>query len=496
MKRVLLLIIDALTAPLLLSEMENGRYPNFQQLKEKGVLREQCVSIFPSITHAALTSIATGQYPAKHGVVGSHWFDLEAEKVAYFSGSFEMVLQKGAGEFFREFLLELNHTHLQALTIFQKLERVGYETACLNFPIYRGDVEHEVNMPLLLKWIPGLPANTTIKGPKKLLLGDLLANPNDLDVEAAFTGMAHWFGFRDENTIDLVLQLADTDEFPDFTLAYFPENDKRSHEEGPVEAHKHLSDIDEMLGALFQSYGGLDAFLEQFVVVITGDHSQSETLPEAADEGIDLEPLLSAYQLAEAGRPWRAEDEIMPCPNLRAAHLYFKKVTSEVVEDVVETLLADTRIDQLMYRANLTSEDEGIVVRNANGRLRFWQSAQGTTDRYDNQWQWEGDLRVVDGRVQDALLIFPEYPNAFERIQGALDSPNSGHIWLTAKEGYEFTVPHVKTNANGGSHASLHRLDSQPPLFVAGAPASVIIPEFPRIIDVAPLCQACVRASE
>lgn len=93
MKRVLLLIIDALTAPLLFEEMENGRYPHFQQLKEKGVVREQCLSIFPSITHAALSSIATGKYPVEHGIVGSHWYDPETEKVAYFSGSGDMVLQ-------------------------------------------------------------------------------------------------------------------------------------------------------------------------------------------------------------------------------------------------------------------------------------------------------------------------------------------------------------------------------------------------------------------
>ena len=104
-KRVLLLIIDALTAPCLFSEMADGRYPNFQKLKEAGVLREQCVSIFPSITHAALTSIITGQYPAKHGIIASHWYDDEAKKIVYFSGSLGVLLEKGLGTYFKEFLL-------------------------------------------------------------------------------------------------------------------------------------------------------------------------------------------------------------------------------------------------------------------------------------------------------------------------------------------------------------------------------------------------------
>lgn len=96
MKRVLLLVIDALTAPLLVKEMENGRYPNFQKISEAGLLRE-CISIFPSITHAALTSIVTGKYPDQHGVIASHWYDFEEDKVAYFSGSLGMLLQKRQG---------------------------------------------------------------------------------------------------------------------------------------------------------------------------------------------------------------------------------------------------------------------------------------------------------------------------------------------------------------------------------------------------------------
>ena len=220
MKRVLLLVVDALTGPLLLQELDNGRYPHFQMLRQAGVVREQCLSIFPSITHAALASLVTGKYPAEHGVVGSHWFNLEEEKVVYFSGSFGMMLQKGVGDFFREFLLDLNNDYLQSPTIFQVLERDGRKTACVNFPLYRGDVPHQVNMPLLLQWLPGLPASTTVMGPKILLLGDLLANSADLEIEATYTGVTNWFGFTDQNTSDLVQQLAARDEFPDFTLAY------------------------------------------------------------------------------------------------------------------------------------------------------------------------------------------------------------------------------------------------------------------------------------
>ncbi len=499
-KRVLLLIIDALTAPCLFSEMADGRYPNFQKLKEAGVLREQCVSIFPSITHAALTSIITGQYPAKHGIIASHWYDDEAKKIVYFSGSLGVLLEKGLGTYFKEFLLEMNNTYLQVPTLFQKLERNGRKTASINFPVYRGDVAHKVNVPLLLEWIPNLPGSTTVKGPEILLLGDLLADPDNLEVEANYTGITEWFGFRDESSADLVLQLADIDEFPDFTLAYFSENDYRAHDDGPAEAHRHLDGIDEMLGNLFAAYDGLDNFLQQFTLIITGDHSQSATTSPEDEEGINLAEVLTGHKVAKAGQVWQDEEDIIACPNLRAAHLYLKTVTSEAVEAVCELLLAESRIDQLIYRADLVEDDGGYIVRTAQGQLHFWRdnddNNDSVLDRYNNRWAWQGDLAVVDGRLQDNQLTFPDYPNAFERIAGALDSKTSGHIWITAKIGHELMIPEIELYADGGSHASLHKQDSQAPLFVAGAPPKVDIPRLPRITDVASLCTACLEASD
>lgn len=495
MKRVLLFIIDALSGPLLAEEIDNGRYPHFKKIKKAGFLNEHCISIFPSITHAALTSLATGKYPDDHGIVGSHWYDADRDKLVYFSGSPEMVLEKGVGNFIREFLLGLNDKLLQAPTIFQQLEREGYKTASINFPIYRGDVAHKINVPIIMEWLPGLPTDTTLNGPSKLLLGNLLEDPDGLAVEASFTGVAHWFGFKDKNTADLLRQLTEKDEFPHFTLAYFPENDFHAHEDGPVAAHQQLSHLDDLLGDLFAAYGGVDAFLQQFALIITGDHSQSKTVAEDAGEAIDLEKLLDDYKLTEAGHPWGEEDDILPCPNLRAAHLYLRTTGVKQVNTVVAHLLAEERLDQIIYRAALTDAGEGYVVRSTQGRLRFWHAADdGVSDRHDNRWQWDGELGIVDGRVQDNVLHFPDYPNAFERIAGVLDADASGHIWMTAKIGHEIIVPSMKIYANGGSHAALHRLDSYSPLLAAGIPENVAIPEQPRSIDIAPLCQACVKA--
>ena len=63
----------------------------------------------------------------------------------------------------------------------------------------------------------------------------------------------------------------------------------------------------------------------------------------------------------------------------------------------------------------------------------------------------------------------------------------SGHVWMTARPGYEFQFGPTVLHEGGGSHGSLHALDSLSPLIVAGAPASVELPHHPRSVDIVPL---------
>ena len=68
-----------------------------------------------------------------------------------------------------------------------------------------------------------------------------------------------------------------------------------------------------------------------------------------------------------------------------------------------------------------------------------------------------------------------------------MGSPDSGQLWATARPGHEFAVPEAKVHTGGGSHGSLHRLDSLTALFMVGAPEHLSLPAQPRIVDIAPL---------
>lgn len=97
-------------------------------------------------------------------------------------------------------------------------------------------------------------------------------------------------------------------------------------------------------------------------------------------------------------------------------------------------------------------------------------------------------LQAFDGRVEDGIIQFSEYPNAFERIKSAIDLENSGHLFVTAQIGHEFGLSTTSVHTAGGSHGALHAGDSIVPLITAGIPAGITLPKNPRTVDVAPLC--------
>lgn len=510
MKKVLLVVIDALTARVVEPAMDAGRLPNLSALAEAGVVAFDCRSVFPSITPAATASIATGCYPREHGIAGNYWYDEEADQVVYYGADFWAILSHGLERFVEDFLFKLNHQRLRCHTLFQIVEDAGQKAACLNYLIFHGDVPHTADVPLLIDWIPGVPSSKEIHGPTVLYLGDFAATDQHAaqDVDAP-GGPFHRLGFDDTATASLLLEIAAQDALPDFTLAYFPDNDFHNHEAGPQQGLSAVQTVDDYLGRLASELDGVEAMLRDLCIVITGDHSQSEMVEDSAEAGIPLHELLADFELADAGEAWESDDQVIACPNLRAAEIYFRQPTAERLDRAADALLADERVDQIMWRTqtvDATGHGYQVLTRD-RGRLHFWVNEGDTTrrgeesgvtqpdtahadDEYGCTWSWRGDLAAVSGHVSAASSVtFSDYPNAFERIAAGLDLEQSGHLWATARPGYEFVLPHTSTHTGGGSHGSLHALDSIVPLLVAGAPAELTLPDRPlRSVDVTPLC--------
>jgi hypothetical protein len=498
-KKVLLVIIDALTNEVFQSLLDDAKLPCFAALAERGTYRAPSLSIFPSITPAATSTLITGRYPREHGIQGAYWLDEETDEVAYFGDDFWVVMEHGGETFFRDFLYHLNQDRLKADTLFQTAERAGLETCSLNYLIHRGDSPHEIDLPWLVDVVPGLPSSLEVFGPKKMLLGDFMdALPaDDVQTSGVFDKLTGRFGMDDDHTGQALARMARQGTMADMTLAYFPDNDFDSHNKGPFRAGETIEGVDEHLGAFIEACGGLDAALEEFCIVVTGDHSQSDIVDNKLTAGIVLDEVLDEFEVAEYGTPLEDGDALAVCPNLRAAQIYMASHEAAFVARLEEALLADERIDQVIRRKSFEDgADEGYVVRTSErGDLHFKPGDAGphvVRDAYGFQWSWEGSLEAVDGRVEGGELICDTYPNAFERIAGGPGAAKSADLWVSAHPGYEFGRSNTSAHIGGGSHGSLHIFDSNSPLLVAGAPADVEIPKLPRGVDIYPICCAAM----
>ena len=491
-KKLLLVVIDAATPHVMCPAVRTGRLPVLQRLAAAGAMHEASTSIFPSITPAATTTIITGCYPAGHGIAGASWYEESRNEVVYYGDDFWVIAREGFGHFLRDFLVRLNGDRLKAPTLFQTVERAGLRAACLNYLVFKGDVRHEVDVPALMSMLPGVSSTEIVSGPSTLFLGDFLKTDSPRGRKLRHRGgVLHRFGMDDASTGTLLAELA-AEGFPDFTVAYFADNDFRSHEVGPHAALPVIEAVDSALGTAFDAAGGLDRVLDTVCVVLTSDHGHCDVLADRDRSVIHLDQALAELRQATLAKPWQDEDEIMICPNMRAAQVYVQRPTPAVIERVVALALADPRVDQAILRADHAGLPDGYLAVSARGRLEFRRAGNGASvgrDDHGNNWHWSGEPAVLDLQVEGTRIGSDEYPNALERIAGVLDLEKSGDVWLTARPGCEFEVPGGAAHAGGGSHGALYRYDSLSPVILAGAPDGVTLPKEMRSIDLAPLCR-------
>jgi hypothetical protein len=490
--KVLLVVIDGAAPRVVGPAIQTGRLPVLQRLVEAGSYSDTCTTIFPSITPAATTSIITGEYPASSGILGASWFDQTTGDIAYYGDDFWVMAREGFREFLDDFLMRLNGDRLVAPTLFETVERAGLKAACLNYLIFKGLHENEVKVPAALLALPGVRRTEYVHTPSIVAIGDFLATRTMRGKPLkGKSGALHRFGMDDAATNRMLLEIAEDRLFPDFTVAYYADNDYRSHEVGAHDALDVVERVDQGLGAAFDAYGGIDQVLRDMYVVVLSDHGHCDILADPERSVIRLDLALADFKQAKLGKPWETGDEIMLCPNMRSTQIYFRHPAAAALRRAVAAILAAPGIDHVVYRG---TDVEGLrdhfFIASTRGALEFWRGASGNQhagDAFGNTWSWNGALEVIDARIEDGALSYGNYPNALERVTGILEHEQSATLWATAKPGCEFGGAASGTHTGGSSHGGLHALESYCPLIVAG-PERVTLPKHIRTVDVTPLC--------
>ncbi len=476
-KPTLLLVIDGLRPDVLQAAIRDGEAPNLGALAERGEAVWDAVSVYPSITPAATSAIATGKAPAESGIFGHAWYDRDEKRVIVYGAKTETVLGAGPIKVFHNNVWRMNRDHLRATTLFEELHERGYDGACVNFPIRRGPYEHPVRMKTVEGYlVGGKYLGSSVDGPKEYFMGDLFySRETSANGRRGNGGLHRSVGINDRYAAEVGAMLIEEQTSP-FNLVYFFKGDSIAHHKGLAAQKRHVSVVDGYVGRIFEAGGGVERMLEEYAILAISDHGHNPLLPKG--RYVDLRTIPGERVSSGPKASFKKETSVVAIPNGRAALLYLGETASP--EGVSEKLVSRNGVDLAAWRG-----DGLITVHSSETKLAFRpassasSASEGPKDSFGRPWELIGDPSTLDLRVSDGSIEHGRYPDALERLWGCLNSPRCGDVVLSATSGYTFG------EVTGGfheasDHGSLHESDSLVFALASGIPAPR------RITDVTP----------
>jgi predicted AlkP superfamily pyrophosphatase or phosphodiesterase len=315
-KKLILTYVDSLRSDMLRRAIDEGRAPSFGALVERGLLIEDCVSSFPSVTPVACSEMVTGVGADRHWISGMNWYHRLERRYVEYGSSLEATRAFGVFRALYDLVYNMNLAHLspEIETIFEQLDDAGARTACTPYLIYRGRHRHEVSLDGLLRRAVDA---TRLKfrhhtwGPKELFYGDLYASH---EVPCKSTSIP---GVRDPYAACCAVELMKEDGF-DFLLLSLPDNDNYSHRNGPEASIESIAKADECFATLIEQAGGIDPFLDEHAVILVADHAQTDVV-----RGLPLAEILATeWSVLQPSDDKPELAQLAVSPTGRAAHVY------------------------------------------------------------------------------------------------------------------------------------------------------------------------------
>src|SRR5271154_3182524 len=464
-------------APAMLERaVAEGVAPMLATLIERGRYIPDCVAAFPSVTPVCAASIVTGVAQDEHLIPGMNWFHREEYRYVEYGSSFRAAPRFGIVRQLTDTVYNMNRAHLSpdTPTVFETLDdadrsgQIGQRTAGTTYLMYRGRHRHEPQRDTALSRFATRLMRHPVMGPRELFYADIFAS--------RATGCRSGLGMpgvRDRHSGCVSAYMVEHDLF-DFLLLSLPDNDWYSHKHGPEGQLHSIAQADLQLARVFNAGGGIDRFLEEHAVIAMADHSQAlvtDTIDlqhELADLGV-LGPK-GGVQGGE-GVAGVGGAHIAVCPSQRGAMVYalHEAERDAMRASVVTRALALDGVDLVIWLELDARESprEAVIASPDRGELRFAPSGP-VIDPRGRAWSVEGELAVLQARIEDGRFVLPDYPDALARVWSSLICPTSGEVLLSAAPGFEFLDWGGAAHVGGGSHGSLHASDSLGALVLCG----------------------------
>ena len=177
---------------------------------------------------------------------------------------------------------------------------------------------------------------------------------------------------------------------------------------------------DNGLALMVEAAGGLDQFLARYGVMIVADHSQS-SVGQIADASAPLADL-RLFRSSRRSDPDRCD--VAVAASNRAAMAYLLPGARIIgPAEVAHRLEALDGADVVAFR-----DGDWLVARREGEAFRF-RRGTAVNDERGNGWDVDGDAALLDPAL---------YPNALERLEGALLCATAGDVIVSATPGWEF----------------------------------------------------------
>ncbi len=486
--KLVLCVIDAMAPAMLERAIATGVAPVLERLVQGGRYVPDCVAAFPSVTPVCAASIVTGEGQDMHHIPGMNWFHREEHRYVEYGSSFRAAQRFGIGRQLTDTVYNMNRAHLSAQTptVFETLDDGGVRTAGTTYLMYRGRYRHEPQRDTALTRVVSTLMPHAVMGPRELFYADIFASRR-----TGCRSVLGMPGVRDRHSGCVSAYMVEHDLF-DFLLLSLPDNDWRSHKDGPEAQVQSIGQADLQLARVMNAAGGVEEFLSQHAVIVMADHSQTPVTATIA-----LQDQLEELGVLGPARPARSAPDAQPriavCPSQRAAMVYalHESERDAMRASVVARALTVEGVDLVLWLERDAHDNprEGVIATSSRGELRFAPEG-GVLDARGGRWSLEGELAAIGGQLDGSRLVAPDYPDALARAWAALTCPTSGEVLMSAAPGFEFLDWGRQAHVGGGSHGSLHACDSLGALVLDGVALPGDAPEQWAIRDVASLVTA------
>jgi hypothetical protein len=447
-------------------EIEAGRAPALQFLRDNGTYYQQVVSSFPTMSVTIDTTMLTGEAPNKHEIYGLTYFHEQQKRLINFGTGPKETFLFGLKQVLRAGMMQLNQQLIskEVSTIHEDTDK---HTASINAMIYRGKNNTYLHTPWLT-WLFGLlPRKIKTSAPTYFSLGSM----HPIDQKSKFGGIWSKFGINDRFSQMEVVSLIKRDELPPLSLIYFPGNDKYLHKKGTQEG-KGITKVDQAVGSILDACGSWEEAIQKCNFIVVGDSGQTNMIGKNAY--VDMRKVLHSFSIMPLSRKTPlVQDQLVLCVNERMIFIHIQDGQVSY-QDVVRACKAEKKLDVIAWH-----EDGWIhvVSGHTDGALSF-RSGGEYLDEYDQQWQLEGDISILDLTMEAHKITYGTYPDALFRLSGAMN-PIGRTIIVTVSPGYQL-ISHGSPKYKGGAHGSLHHLDSLVPMIITGIKSK---PDHLRLIN-------------